>query len=889
MSGSGAQPNAARYVLPDNIAISEYAIHLKPNFDNFLFQGSSKISLAVTRPTKTIKLNAKELSIDPSVTYTPVGGSPITASSVSVSKAATECTFEFPEELKVGEGELAIEYVGTLNDQMAGFYRSGYVDQFGKNKYMLSTQMESIDARRAFPCVDEPNRKAVFRITITTDASLQVLSNMPEASRTVFNGGSAENPVSYQTVEFMPSPKMSSYLVAFCVGQFEFVQDTTKNGTLVRVLCTPGKQSQCGYALEVATRVLAWYEEFFGIPYPLPKLDLIAVPDFAMGAMENWGLVTYREIDLLCDVEKLSTKRRARITSTVTHELAHQWFGNLVTMDWWDGIWLNESFASFMENLSADALYPELGMWNTYIHQFFEGGLELDSLRSSHPIVVPIYHAEEVDQVFDHISYEKGSAVVRQLWAVLGGDKFQEGVRRYMNAHMYGNSVTEDLWDALEKVSGQPVREMMDSWTDQMGYPLLEVGPRDTNGNCKVTQSWFLSDGSIKPGDDDKKWVVPILIGDDKTPSNEMGKLTMMRDKTQTINVGNGKWALLNYGAWVPYRVHYTSSDEYNKILAGVTDKTVPVPNRVNLLGDIFALTKAGRVSPEDAPRVSKAYSNETDADVWDALSNLIGGLSTICTGLGRTAELDKLVSDMIAPQLNKVGWERKAGESPKDRQLRACLAGLASQHCASDKSLATKCAEMTRAFLEDKSSLAEDVRVPVFRLALAGSDPSVGEELWNELIKVAETYETPQGCRMDIYVSIGFIASPALKKRTLDMCLTNFIKPQDYFYPMGGVRISNQEGSDMTWKWLLTNIEACKARVATASSSLLAGVMLNCTRRGLTYDMADNVEKLAREHDLASISRTISQIVENIRSNAAMVERARKSAISTPEYWADL
>ncbi|EER10710.1 Puromycin-sensitive aminopeptidase, putative [Perkinsus marinus ATCC 50983] len=889
MSSPGDSSKFARYVLPDNIVISEYSVHLKPNFETFRFQGTSKISITVKEPTKTIKLHAKELSIDPNVAYTPYGGSSITASSVSVSKAATECTFEFSEELQPGEGELTVEYVGTLNDQMAGFYRSGYVDQFGKKQYMLSTQMESIDARRAFPCIDEPNRKAVFRITITTDAGLQVLSNMPEASRTVFNAGSNEKPVSYQTVEFMPSPKMSSYLVAFCVGQFEFLQDTTDKGTLVRVLCTPGKQSQCGYALEVATRVLTWYEGFFGIPYPLPKLDLIAVPDFAMGAMENWGLVTYREIDLLCDPEKLSTKRRARITSTVTHELAHQWFGNLVTMDWWDGIWLNESFASFMENLSADALYPELGMWNTYIHQFFEGGLQLDGLRSSHPIVVPIYHAEEVDQVFDQISYEKGSAVVRQLWAVLGAEKFQEGVRRYMHAHEYGNSVTEDLWDALEKVSGQPVKEMMDSWTDQMGYPVLEVGPRDSNGNCRVAQSWFLSDGSVKEGDEEKKWVVPILVGDDKTPSGEMGRLTMMREKSETINVGNGKWALLNYGAWVPYRVHYTSAEEYAKILSGVTDMSIPVPNRVNLLGDIFALTKAGRVSPEDAPRVLKAYRNEVDADVWDALSNLIGGLSTICTGLGRTAELDKLVSGMITPLLEKVGWERKAGETPKDRQLRTCLAGLASQHCSSDASLAAKCAEMTRGFLEDADSLAEDVRVPVFRLALAGSESSVGEELWKELIKTAEKYETPQGCRMDIYLSLGYIASPALKKRTLDMCLTNFIKPQDFFYPMGSVRISTQDAAEMTWKWLLDNIKACQARVATASSSLLAGVILNCTRRGFTYEMADSVEKFAKDNELTSISRTISQIAENIRSNASMVERAKKSAIASAEFWTDL
>ncbi|KAF4753282.1 hypothetical protein FOZ62_008224, partial [Perkinsus olseni] len=352
----------------------------------------------------------------------------------------------------------------------------------------------------AFPCVDEPERKAVYKVTITTESDLQVISNMPESSRTIFTKDSGDKAVAYQTVSFMPSPNMSSYLVAFCVGEFEFVQGTTKNGTLVRVLCTPGKQAQCTFALDVGIRCLQWYEDFFGIHYPLPKLDMIAVPDFAMGAMENWGLVTYREIDLLCDADKVSVNRRSRLATVVTHELAHQWFGNLVTMEWWDGIWLNEGFATFMQYASADALFPDWGVWNSYIHESFERALALDGLRSSHPIVVPIHKAEEVEQVFDAISYMKGSAAVRQLWAVVGADKFTEGVRQYMKTHQYGNSVTDDLWKALEKASGQPVKEMMDSWTDQMGYPVLEVGPRDSNGNCKVTQSWFLSDGSVKEG-----------------------------------------------------------------------------------------------------------------------------------------------------------------------------------------------------------------------------------------------------------------------------------------------------------------------------------------------------------------------------------------------------
>ncbi|EER05229.1 Puromycin-sensitive aminopeptidase, putative [Perkinsus marinus ATCC 50983] len=741
-------------VLPGNIIVTEYEIHIKPCLDTFKFEGSSRIHLTVVEATTIIKLHAKELAFEPKVVFTPSGREPIEAVSVRLSPESTVVSFEFGEELPKGPGSLDVDYIGTINDQMAGFYRSSYIDLSGKQRYMGTTFFALIHARRAFPCVDEPEAKAVFRITISCDARLQAISNMPEASRSLYNGGSPGSPIPYQKVEFMPTPRMSTYLCAFCIGQFEFLQATTRNGTLVRTICTPGKKDLLHYALDCGVKSIEWYEDFFGMRYALPKMDMIAIPDFAMGAMENWGLVTYRETDLLCDPERTSVARMARVATVVAHELAHQWFGNLVTMHWWDELWLNEGFATFMQYLCTDALQPELGVWNMYISDTLDGALTVDGLRSSHPIVVHLDSAEEAEQVLDYISYRKGSAVVRLLWSYVGGEKFQKALQLYMRKHRYGNATTDDLWKAVEGVSGQPVKEMMDSWTDQMGYPVLEVGPRDSNGNCRVAQSWFLSDGSVKEGDEEKKWVVPILVGDDKTPEASLGSLTLLKDRETTVKVSTSKWHAFNWGAWVPYRVHYTCHADVDALLEAITSKELPVANRIHFAFDTLALCKAGRVHPEEIPKVLLAYREEVDPDVWDALVRVIGALHLVCVGIGKEEPFEQLVHCMIEPLLTKCGWRLKDTDTAKDRQLRAAVTSLAAIHCQSDAGLAASCVEMTLDYLDDHTSLADDVRASVFKLALAGGESS--DELWRQLVSKAEDPATPQTERVDIYHAIG-------------------------------------------------------------------------------------------------------------------------------------
>lgn len=500
--------------------------------EKFTYDGEEKVSISIKEATNTVIMHAKELSFW-SCTCKHAGGN-AEAVEIQVNIKETTVAFVFSEELKVGDAVLEIVFGGLLNNQMAGFYRSGYDDIHGNRKIMASTQFESLDARRAFPCWDEPARKCVFGVTLVVPSNLTAFSNMPELSCNSLPGGKLKE------LKFMDSPKMSSYLVAFCVGEFDFVQDMTKHGVLVRVYTPPGKGVHGDFALKCACKSLDLYDDFFGVPYPLPKLDMVAIPEFAMGAMENWGLVTYREVDVLIDPVKASSQQRQRVCTVVTHELAHQWFGNLVTMDWWDDLWLNEGFASWTENMAADALFPDWKMWEQYSVDHAAAALRLDALRSSHPIQVPIKHAEEVEEVFDAISYCKGSYVVRMAHAVLGRENFQKGLVSYMKKHQYGNTVTADLWAAWEESSGMPIGEMMKSWTEQMGYPVLKVlGSSFSGGKATIEleQKWFLSDGSEVKADEAKLWCVPILTA---TSSGVGDEIHMMREDKMKIVVDMG-------------------------------------------------------------------------------------------------------------------------------------------------------------------------------------------------------------------------------------------------------------------------------------------------------------------------------------------------------------
>ncbi|CAJ1366412.1 unnamed protein product [Effrenium voratum] len=536
------------------------------NREKFVFDGVVKITCDVKVATDSISVHAHELVIS-HVSFTSDSGAVSKADSITLQLKKKIAVLGFEEVLPTGKGVLEIKFRGTLNDQqlawMAGFYRSQYTDANGAKKFLATTQFEAIDARRCFPCWDEPARKATFTVTLVYAGKLQAISNMPPKSLEILPDGRKKE-------VFMPTPKMSTYLLAFCVGEFEFISASTKSGVLARIFACPGNSKRCSLALKCCIRALEFYDEFFGLSYPLPKMDMIAIPDFSAGAMENWGLVTYREVALLCDEDTVSATQKQRICSVITHELAHQWFGNLVTMEWWEDLWLNEGFANWTQTFAADHLYPEWIslsiLWIvlafssfvvSYVGMEQQRALQLDALRSSHPIQVPIAHAEEVEEVFDAISYCKGGSVVRMIFSVLGEKDFQKGLQLYFERHKYGNTVTTDLWNAWKEVSGKPIDKMMSSWTQQMGFPVLEVqnDPFVSGGALELKQRWFLADGSSEPGDDQKVWFCPVLVGTEKGAQpvsfleQQSGKVDCKLDGCQMLKV--------NFGQHVPLRVLY--------------------------------------------------------------------------------------------------------------------------------------------------------------------------------------------------------------------------------------------------------------------------------------------------------------------------------------------
>eukprot|EP00933_Yihiella_yeosuensis_P012781 TRINITY_DN12192_c0_g1_i1.p1 TRINITY_DN12192_c0_g1~~TRINITY_DN12192_c0_g1_i1.p1 ORF type:complete len:859 (+),score=193.67 TRINITY_DN12192_c0_g1_i1:309-2579(+) len=752
---------------------------------------------------------------------------------------------------------------------------------------MASTQFESLDARRCFPCWDEPGRKAVFGITLIVETGLTAFSNMPEKSFQLVKVG---NKMMKELV-FMDSPKMSTYLVAFVIGEFDYVQAKTEHGVLVRVYTPPGRAEAGGFALETATKALDIYDDFFGVPYPLPKLDMVAIPEFACGAMENWGLVTYREVDLLIDKKTASGDQKQRVCIVVTHELAHQWFGNLVTMAWWDDLWLNEGFASWCENYAADLIYPDFRLWDQFPSDTLAAALKLDALRTSHPIQVPIHEAEEVEEVFDAISYCKGASVIRMAHAVLGHDAFQKGLMQYMKRHAYSNTETFDLWGAWAESSGKPVKDIMSSWTEQMGFPLVEVTSFKIEGSTarlSLKQSWFLASGE-DPGEE-KTWSTPLFLG---TLADSSRPVVMMNSATQEVEVPlssdlGAEYVLINVGVQTPMRVAY-SPEMRGMLVKAVHAGKLSAVDRSNLVVDAFALAKAGKLGTDELVRLLAGYSGETDYIVWSALSQALLGLQKLLMG---GAPDDVYTAFMAFGQklvgkswkAANLGWESRPSDGHTDGLLRGLLMQLISRFNP-DAEFMSEARKRFDKYVEDPVGNAEvlpdEYRVPVLQAVLAQGGRSENSKLREAYKKLVTNVD-----QKHVFQSIGFSSDTALKKEALQWAVSGDIKIQDFFYVMGGVSGSSKAGLDMMWNFLKSDFDHIHGMVKTASPSIMDSVIIYATRGYCSEEKAKEIEDFFEAHPLPLCKRTISQELENLRIQAKFLSRALATEIAKPQFF---
>lgn len=857
---------------------TRYEVELTPNLETLEFKGKVDIEVYVAEATDRIRLHAKEIDVR---SVSVKGMTSMKLKSMSMLFEDDLLTLVFDDVLPRGHHVVSIAFKGRHNDQMAGFYRSRYKNVKGEEKIMVTTQFEALDARRCFPCWDEPACKATFACTLIVDTGLDALSNMPVKSQSLIGDGAKTR------FEFMETPRMSTYLLAFCVGEFDFVAGTSKNGVSIRCYTPPGRSAQGQFALNVAIKTLDLYDDFFGIPYPLPKLDMIAITEFAAGAMENWGLVTYREVDLLIEEKTATEWQKQRVCTVVTHELAHQWFGNLVTMDWWNDLWLNEGFACWTQTYAANKVYPNYKMWDQFVSDDMFRAQGLDALRSSHPIQVPIRRAEEVEAVFDAISYSKGACVVRMCYELMGEEKFRDGLRVYMKRHQYGNTKTSDLWRAWQEASGMDIPALMASWTEQMGYPLLTVtNVNASTGSFDVSQSWFLADGSGEK-ETSVSWNVPLFACTDASATSREQLEMMKRGVSGSVSRKTSKpfssWIKLNAGQPTMVRVLYPA-DMYPALIKACENHELSTVDRAGLINDTYNLAKIGKIPPSTLLDMLRVAKVETEYAVWGALGGAIRGVNKALSSgddVALSSAFRQYASELIAPTLNRLGWKPRDKDGHLDVMLRALIINLAGDICEGDPKILLEASNRFNALFASiakggKSTCAElpsDLTAAVFKIVLRAG----GKAEFDQVMKYWTVVPT-NAERKFVYGAIGATSDAALKKRVMEWARDD-LKMQDFFYPMRSVSASGPVGADVAWTFVQENFVLLADKIGPGSAALLYAVIACCSQGKCTFKHADAVEEfyLKREDNLKRVKRCepkIRQMLESMRNLASFVEK---------------
>jgi len=627
-------------------------------------------------------------------------------------------------------------------------------------------------------------------------------------------------------------------------------------------------------------RALEFYNDFFEVPYPLPKLDMLCVTEFAMGAMENWGLVTYREVDLMIDAQKASSQQRQRVAIVVAHELAHQWFGNLVTMEWWNGLWLNEGFAAFMEHYCVDSLYPEYKIWEQFTTDAFGAAQRLDSLRSSHPVIVPIKHAEEVEQVFDAISYCKGSCCVNMVKNIIGLDAFRQGLKTYFQKYKYGNADTDQLWAEWSTASGQDIGALMKVWTTEMGYPYLSVVDEkwsDSNVEITLEQAWFLSDGSAKPGEG-ALWQIPLQFA---TPNGiTPAAPVIMTQKKQTFTVDFGKpnggqiWVKINADQRFLVRVAH-SIEMSRRLQPALSAGALSPIDRAAVLLDSYNLAKAGLAPVDTVLLILVALKNERASVVFTAMSMVLGGLHLLTEQVSPECHKSfvELGSKIITSALAHCGWDSKPTDTHTEKLYRASCIGLLDAFCGDTASVIAEAKRRFEGHFTDASLLSSDYKTTVFKIILKQGGVAEYDRILRTFYSTEDNAE-----RKYSMSSLGATKDLTLKTRTLDWAVkSGDVKLQDFFYAIGSVA-GDAAGTELAWQYLQDNFQHIKDMLAKASPSLMDAVIMFTCGKFCTYQLADALEAFFEKNPLPSSSRRISQLLENIRTNALFLDRIKES-----------
>ena len=817
--------------LPPGVVPRRYDLTISPDLDASTFDGRVVISVEILEPTDQIVLHAKDLTIEAAA----VDGS---AATVEHRPDVDQLVLSPGRTLGPGTALVEIVYAGEISHGLLGFYRSTFTDSEGNARVLAATQFEAPHARAAFPCFDEPAFKAVFGVTLEVADGLCALSNGPEIHREAIGDGRVR-------VAFGDTISMSTYLVAWVVGPLELTAPVDAGGVSVRVAHVPGKERLTAFALDIGAFAIRFFADYYGIPYPGEKCDLVALPDFSFGAMENLGCVTFRETRLLLDPEQSTLDEMSGAALTIVHEVAHMWFGDLVTMKWWNGIWLNEAFATFMEHLGVDAYKPEWRTWDSFALGR-AGALDVDALEHTRTVEYEVRTPSDADGMFDTLTYQKGGSVLRMLERWLGADAFRAGVQQYLATYQLSNTETTDLWDALEEATGQPVRRIMDSWIFQPGFPALYPDGE------QIAQRRFTyeTDGS-------EHYAVPVLARVHDAERVDTRTLLLATDAAP-LELNENATTVLNAGGEGFYRVAYPVAWRTRLLAANVLEPL----ERFTLVDDLWALVLSGDATAAEFVDAARQFEGETDLVVWRGLAGALRASGRLVEGDALQA-LRRIVADLVSPSMQRLGWSAPAADDDRTRQLRGTMISLLGVFVGNDEAIAK-----ARAIVAEPNGVdAEIAAASVNVVASAGTEADFAMYLQRS----GDAGASPQE-QLRYQYALGDFPSRDLVLRAVEHAISPAVRTQNAPFVIQRA-LRNREHGPAAWQFVRDNWDLIRTQV----SGSLAVRMIEGVTWLVDDASANDIPAFLEAHPIPEATRTIAQNMDRLRVHRATVQRERK------------
>lgn len=871
-----ALPKESKHELPKNVTPKEYWITFIPNFKDLTFRMEQTTKVDVNEPSNSIIINSRNLAIE-SARYTTGDNQPFSPS-VTFDEKSERVAFGFDSTLQPGEGRLSFTSKGDFKNEkgeikgkMSGVYISTWVDENGKKHRWALSDLQPAFARDAFACFDDPGIKTGFNTVIVTPKWTKehpwgALSN----GREIFTyTDDPEVDVHF----FERIPKMSTYIEFMLVGEFGMIEGVDNNGVVHKIITTPGKEKQGEYALEMSKKLLEYYADHFGIPYPLKEMKIIAVTEYEAGAMENLGAVTARETNVLVDPKNSSQDAKEHVTVTIAHEHVHMWFGNLVTFKDWRYLWLSESFASYMSNYGIEFVHPEWDFWSHFISKTQNHAMGTDALKSTHPVeVAEVPDPRELGEVFDDISYEKGSSLLHMAKTYIGEQNFRKGVTRYLKEHADGTATSDDFWKAMAEESPEmpvPIDEVMKNWIRKPGYPVITVG--EEGGELKLTQSRFFSNpNSRKEANDDTVWQIPLTILEDGQQDPTKHLIT---DKTGTIpKPKDGNWLMINSGAGSFVRVNY-SKEYLDRLRAPIESQTLEPMDRLILIRDAFDLAEAGESSVDKALDLLKSYSKETNLSVWEAIADGLDKVGSLIDEEDKDVKdkFDRFAREIFKPIAEKMGWDKKEeGETNKDVFLRSLA--LKNLGGYGDEKTIGIAKEKFNSYVEGKSDLDPDIRSAVYSMVASNG----GEEEFNALMKLYNDTDSQEE-HDRILRNLGGFKQPELINRALKFAIPREgekgSSKGDSYKLMWSIW-ENPAGREMAWQFTKDNWD--RILELFDDTQFLLPRMIEPIPNFHSKKAEDDVRNFFETHSRPAIKNSIQQALEAVNTRVEWLERDR-------------